>query len=100
MTESSFFLKHSPFLFQQILVYAVHFKCNKKLLREYSNLLNYAKDIFQIPGMSSTVNMEHINKHYYGSHPTINPFGIIPQGLNIDYSSPHDQEKFSSRNGP
>ncbi|CAI9090541.1 OLC1v1025340C1 [Oldenlandia corymbosa var. corymbosa] len=62
-------------------VYAVHFKCNKKLLREYPNLFNYTKDIFQIPGMSSTVNMEHIKKHYYGSHPSINPFGIIPQGV-------------------
>ncbi|XP_019704452.1 uncharacterized protein [Elaeis guineensis] len=77
-------------------VYAVHFKCNKKLLREYPNLFNYTKDIYQIPGMSSTVNMEHIKKHYYGSHPTINTYGIIPLGPNIDYSSPHDREKFGS----
>ncbi|KAJ3686099.1 hypothetical protein LUZ61_015263 [Rhynchospora tenuis] len=77
-------------------VYAVHFKCNKKLLREYPNLFNYTKDIYQIPGMSSTVNMDHIKKHYYGSHPSINPFGIIPAGPNIDYTSPHDREKFSS----
>lgn len=77
-------------------VYAVHFKCNKKLLREYPNLFNYTKDIFQIPGMSSTVNMDHIKKHYYGSHPSINPYGIIPQGPNADYSSPHDRDKFSS----
>ncbi|CDP11240.1 unnamed protein product [Coffea canephora] len=76
-------------------VYAVHFKCNKKLLREYPNLFNYTKDIFQIPGVSSTVNMEHIKKHYYGSHPSINPFGIIPQGPDIDYSSPHDRARFS-----
>ncbi|GFS41436.1 glutathione S-transferase family protein [Actinidia rufa] len=75
-------------------VYAVHFKCNKKLLREFPNLFNYTKDIFQIPGMSSTVNMEHIKRHYYGSHPSINPFGIIPLGPNIDYSAPHDREKF------
>ncbi|KAF3450009.1 hypothetical protein FNV43_RR06088 [Rhamnella rubrinervis] len=77
-------------------VYAVHFKCNKKLLREYPNLFNYTKDIFQIPGISSTVNMEHIKRHYYRSHPSINPFGIIPQGPNIDYSSPHDRDKFTS----
>ncbi|KAI3956753.1 hypothetical protein MKW92_027019 [Papaver armeniacum] len=77
-------------------VYAVHFKCNKKLLREYPNLFNYTKDIFQIPGMSSTVNMKHIKKHYYGSHPSINPFGIIPLGPDTDYSSPHDREKFTS----
>ncbi|KAF3487580.1 hypothetical protein F2Q69_00057083 [Brassica cretica] len=76
-------------------VYAVHFKCNKKLLREYPNLFNYTKDIFQVPGMSSTVNMNHIKQHYYGSHPSINPFGIIPHGPNIDYSSPHDRHRFS-----
>lgn len=80
----------------KIQVYAVHFKCNKKLLREYPNLFNYTKDIYQIPGMSSTVHMEHIKKHYYGSHPSINPFGIIPSGPNIDYTIPHDREKFSN----
>lgn len=77
-------------------VYTVHFKCNKKLLREYPNLFNYTKDIFQIPGTSSTVNMAHIKKHYYGSHPSINPFGIIPIGPSLDYSSPHDRERFQS----
>uniref|UniRef100_A0A2P2JYT3 Glutathione transferase n=2 Tax=Rhizophora mucronata TaxID=61149 RepID=A0A2P2JYT3_RHIMU len=77
-------------------VYAVHFKCNKKLLREYPNLFNYTKDVFQIPGISSTVNMVHIKRHYYGSHPTINPLGIIPLGPNIDYSAPHDRDRFSS----
>ncbi|KNA02974.1 hypothetical protein SOVF_213510 isoform A [Spinacia oleracea] len=77
-------------------VYAVYFKCNKKLVREYPNLFNYTKEIFQIPGMSSTVNMDHIKKHYYGSHPSINPYGIIPRGPNIDYSCPHDRERFSS----
>ncbi|XAR70654.1 hypothetical protein NMG60_11027572 [Bertholletia excelsa] len=76
-------------------VYAVHFKCNKKLLREYPNLFNYTKDIYQIPGMSDTVKMDHIKGHYYGSHPSINPSGIIPLGPNIDYSTPHDRDRFS-----
>ncbi|XP_034212192.1 glutathionyl-hydroquinone reductase YqjG-like isoform X2 [Prunus dulcis] len=76
-------------------VYAVHFKCNKKLLREYPNLFNYTKEIFQVPGMSSTVNIDHIKRHYYGSHPSINPFGIIPSGPDIDFSSPHDRDRFS-----
>ncbi|KAI8000056.1 Glutathionyl-hydroquinone reductase YqjG [Camellia lanceoleosa] len=77
-------------------VYVVHFKCNKKLIREFPNLFNYIKDIYQIPGMSSSVHMEHIKRHYYGSHPSINPFGIIPLGSNIDYSAPHDRERFSN----
>ncbi|KAJ4702521.1 Glutathione S-transferase family protein [Melia azedarach] len=77
-------------------VYSVYFKCNKKLLHEYPNLFNYTKDIYQIPGMSSTVNMQHIKRHYYRSHPSINTYGIIPIGPNIDYSAPHDRHKFSA----
>ncbi|KAL2553749.1 GST C-terminal domain-containing protein [Forsythia ovata] len=71
-------------------VYAVHFKCNKKLLHEYSNLFNYTKEIFQIPGLSSTVNIEHIKRHYYESRRSINPFGIIP----------HDVENSNSNKCP
>ncbi|KAH0453641.1 hypothetical protein IEQ34_017965 [Dendrobium chrysotoxum] len=78
------------------IVYSVHFKCNKKLLREYPNLFNYTKDIYQIPGISSTVNMEHIKKHYYGSHPSINPHGVIPIGSNTDYSASHDRDRFNN----
>ncbi|XP_028550638.1 uncharacterized protein LOC110112422 [Dendrobium catenatum] len=77
-------------------VYVVHFKCNKKLLREYPNLFNYTKDIYQIPGISSTVNMEHIKKHYYGSHPAINPYGVIPIGSNTDFSASHDRDRFNN----
>jgi putative glutathione S-transferase len=82
------------FLFLQ--VYSVYFKCNKKLIREYPNLFNYTKDIYQIPGISSTVNMEYIRKSYYGGYSPINPYGIIPVGPNIDYSAPHDREKFNA----
>lgn len=77
-------------------VYTVHFKCNKKLLREYPNLFNYTKDIYQTAGIADTVNMYHIKKHYYGSHPSINPFGIIPVGSSINYSTPHDRDRFRS----
>ncbi|XP_047308463.1 glutathionyl-hydroquinone reductase YqjG-like [Impatiens glandulifera] len=77
-------------------VYTVHFKCNKKQLREYPNLFNYTKDIFQIAGVSATVNMVHIKKHYYVSHPSINPYGIVPVGPNLDYSIPHDRDRFST----
>ncbi|KAH7682513.1 putative glutathione S-transferase protein [Dioscorea alata] len=75
-------------------VYFVHFKCNKKLIREYPNLFNYTKDIYQTKGISSTVNMEHIKKSYY-SQPFINPFGIVPIGSNIDFSAAHDRARFA-----
>lgn len=74
-------------------VYSVYFKLNKRLLREYPNLFNYTKDIYQIPGMSNTVNMYHIKKFYYCSHPNNNPSGVIPVGPDIDYSTPHNRER-------
>ncbi|CDP11239.1 unnamed protein product [Coffea canephora] len=73
--------------------YAVYFKCNKKLIREYPNLFNYTKDIFQLPGISSTVKMDFIKKGY-GSLSSNNPSGIIACGPDIDYSSPHDRSRF------
>ncbi|CAM6101231.1 unnamed protein product [Calypogeia fissa] len=76
-------------------VYVVHFKCNKRAIREYPNLFNYTKDVYQLPGVADTVNMAHIKGHYYRSHPTINKYGIIPPGPNIDFSSPHDRARFS-----
>eukprot|EP00244_Chara_vulgaris_P004637 TRINITY_DN19242_c0_g1_i1.p1 TRINITY_DN19242_c0_g1~~TRINITY_DN19242_c0_g1_i1.p1 ORF type:complete len:343 (-),score=49.05 TRINITY_DN19242_c0_g1_i1:161-1189(-) len=75
-------------------VYVVHFKTNKKLIREYPNLFNYSKDIYQVPGMAKTVDMYHIKKHYFMSHPSINPHGIIARGMDIDYLAPHDRERF------
>lgn len=75
--------------------YVVIFKCNKRLIREYSNLFNYMKDIYQIPGLSSTVNMDHIKQNYYGSFPSINPLGIVAHGPNIDHSLSHDRHRFS-----
>jgi putative glutathione S-transferase len=78
-------------------VYFVHFKTNKRLIREYPNLFNYTKDLFQNPGIGGTVNMYHIKNHYYGSHPSINPFGIVPVGQAIDYTTKHDRDRFSKK---
>lgn len=76
-------------------VYVVHFKCNKRMIREYPNLFNYTKDLFQTGGIGETVNMFHIKQHYFRSHPTINPHGIVPVGQAIDYSTKHDRSRFS-----
>ncbi|CAI5468313.1 unnamed protein product [Closterium sp. Yama58-4] len=74
-------------------VYVVHFKCNRNFIREFPNLFNYTKEIYQLPGIASTVNMGHIKAHYFRSHPSINPFGIIPMGQGTDYSAPHDRDR-------
>lgn len=75
-------------------VYVVHFKTNKKFIREYPNLFNYTKDLFQTPGIGESVNMWHIKNHYYRSHESINPFGIVPGGNPIEYTLPHDRDRF------
>ena len=70
-------------------VYFGHFKCNLRRLVDYSNLSRYARELFQLPGVGQTVNFEHIQKHYYTSHNTINPNGIVPIGPELDFSGAH-----------
>ena len=78
-------------------VYHGHFKCNRKRLADYPQLLNYTRDVYQQPGIAETVNMKHIKHHYHRSHPTINPFGIVPVGPGVDYSEPHDRQRFAGK---
>ncbi len=70
-------------------VYVGHFKCNKKRIVDYPNLWGYLKDLYQVSGVAETVHMDHIKTHYYASHDTINPTGVIPCGPDIDFTSPH-----------
>ncbi|CAG9320140.1 unnamed protein product [Blepharisma stoltei] len=76
-------------------VYVGHFKCNLQRIEEYKNLSNYLRDIYQIPGVSETVNFDHIKNHYYKSHKTINPTGVVPFGPRVDYMRPHDRDRFN-----
>ncbi|WP_027257272.1 glutathione S-transferase family protein [Leisingera aquimarina] len=70
-------------------VYHVHFKCNRKRLADYSNLWAYTRELYQWPGVAETVGMQHIVRHYYYSHDTINPHRIIPVNPDIDWLEPH-----------
>lgn len=70
-------------------VYHGHFKCNIRKLSEYSALDAYVRDIYQTEGIAETVHMDHIKEHYYGSHKTINPTGIVPTGPTLDFNAPH-----------
>ena len=79
-------------------VYHGHFKCNWKRLVDYSNLWAYTRDLYQCPGIAETVDIDHIKAHYYGSHETLNPTGIIPVGPLLDFAAPHGREKLSKRN--
>jgi putative glutathione S-transferase len=70
-------------------VYVGHFKCNIRRIADYPNLWGYTRELYQYPGVAETVHMDHIKLHYYGSHPTINPSGVVPAGPEIDFSTPH-----------
>jgi len=70
-------------------VYVGHFKCNLRRLVDYPNLWPYARELHQQPGVAETVDLFHIKQHYYGSHESVNPTGIVPIGPEIDWSLPH-----------
>ena len=70
-------------------VYATHFKCNIRRLVDYPNLWGYTRDIYQMPGVAQTCNLRHIKQHYFGSHPSVNPSGVIPLGPQLDFDAPH-----------
>jgi putative glutathione S-transferase len=76
-------------------VYHGHFKCNLRRIVDYPNLWGYTKDLYQQPSVAETVNMDHIKKHYYGSHETINPTRIVPKGPILDFTEPHDRGRLS-----
>jgi len=61
-------------------VYHGHFKCNRNKLTEFPNLWAYARRLYQLPGFGDTVDFGQIKRHYYVTHDTINPTGIVPKG--------------------
>ena len=67
-------------------VYYSHFKCNQKRLVDYLHLWRYTRNLYQVPGVADTVNMDHIKRHYYGTHASLNPTGIVPKGPEIDFT--------------
>ena len=75
-------------------VYVGHFKCNIRRIVDYPNLWGYLRDLYQVPGIAETVNIEHIKAHYYTSHANINPTRIIPVGPVLDFNEPHDRTRF------
>ncbi|KAG6618515.1 Glutathionyl-hydroquinone reductase YqjG [Phytophthora cinnamomi] len=77
-------------------VYAVHFKANKKLIEQYTNLSNYVRDIYQMPPITKSVDIQQIKLHYYASHTHLNPFGIVPAGPGVDFTRPHDRNRFNN----
>jgi putative glutathione S-transferase len=75
------------------LVYVGHFKCNMRRLIDYPNLWAYTRELYQYPGVAETVSVNHIKRHYYQSHETINPARIVPIGPEVEFNAPHDRQR-------
>ena len=77
------------------VVYVGHFKCNRNRIADTANLSGYLRELYQVPGVAETVNLDHIKRHYYASHRTVNPTGIVPIGPAIDFEEPHDRGRLA-----
>ena len=88
-------------------VYHGHFKCNVRRLVDYPALLRFTRSLYQVPGVAETVDFGHIKRHYYLSHPWLDPTGIVPAGPAQDFSQPETFDRpaeaptagFNDRNG-
>jgi len=78
-------------------VYHGHFKCNLRRIADYPNLSNWVREMYQLPGVAETVDFTHIKHHYYASHATINPTGVVPKGPKQDFSGAHDRARLSGK---
>lgn len=76
-------------------VYYSHFKCNRTRIADFPALSAYVRDLYQVPGVAETVDLEQIKRHYYVSQRTINPTQIVPVGPSLDFDAPHGREVLS-----
>lgn len=83
-----------PTLVRFDAVYYGHFKCNIHHIKDYPNMWNYTRELYQTPGIAETVDLHHIKHHYYGSHKEVNPTLVVPLGPDVDFSMPHERNEF------
>ena len=69
-------------------VYVGHFKCNRNRVEDFPQLSRYLRALYLVPGIAATVDIDHIKRHYYLSHPHINPTGIVPAGPRLKFCEP------------
>jgi glutathionyl-hydroquinone reductase len=78
-------------------VYVGHFKCNLRRIDDHAHLSGYLRDLYQEHGIADTVDFDHIKRHYYTTHPRINPTRIVPKGPELDLWAPHGRERLDGR---
>ncbi len=81
-------------LFRFDVVYYGLFKCNRRRIQDYQNLGAYLRDLYQLPGVAQTCDLESVKRDYYGNLFPLNPGGIIPSGPDIsNLLEPHYRER-------
>ena len=73
-------------------VYVTHFKCNLRRIADFPALQNYLRDLYQQPGVAATVDFDHIKRHYFMTHGSINPHRVVPAGPILSLDAPHGRE--------
>ena len=84
-----------PTLARFDVAYFSLFKCNRQRIADYPNLLNYMRELYQVPGVAATVKPRHYVINYW-SIKKVNPTGIIPKGTPVDYQQPHDRARLAA----
>ena len=84
-----------PTLIRFDAVYHGHFKCNLKRIIDYPNLYGYMCDLYCHGDIAETVNFDHIKRHYYMTHPEINPTRVVPIGPDLKFDVSHNREHLS-----
>jgi putative glutathione S-transferase len=85
-------------LFRFDVVYYGLFKCNRRRIQDYPNLGGYLRDLYQLPGVASTCDIESVKRDYYGNLFPLNPGGIIPAGPDLtNFSLPHQRENIGKQ---
>jgi putative glutathione S-transferase len=81
--------------------YFTSFNTNRNLIREFTNLWGYVRDLYQTPGFGETTDFDSIKRHYHLSI-TISPDKveptILPKGPDLSiYNTPHNRAELSEK---
>jgi putative glutathione S-transferase len=66
-------------------VYVGHFKCNLRRIVDFDHLQPYLERLLAVDGVADTVDLGQIKRHYYVTHRSINPTGIVPLGPELAF---------------
>jgi glutathionyl-hydroquinone reductase len=81
-------------LFRFDIVYYSLFKCNRRRIQDYKSLGPYLQDLYQLPGVADTCNLEAVKRDYFGNLFPLNPGGIIPSNPDMtQLLAPHGRDQ-------